>query len=90
MVQTSCIHTSTSYSNGQSTRPVLHRPGGTHRAGFGQLPRRPVPELERIALDQRVSLAWVVREAVQSYLVTRWPLLEGDAAKTNIDESKEQ
>jgi len=32
----------------------------------------------------------VVREAVQSYLVTRWPLLEGDAAKTNIDKSKEQ
>lgn len=34
-------------------------------------------ELERIALDQRVSLAWVVREAVQSYLVTRQPLAEG-------------
>jgi hypothetical protein len=40
-------------------------------------------ELERIALDQRVSLAWVVREAVQSYLVTRWPLLEGEDAKVN-------
>lgn len=39
-------------------------------------------ELERIAQDQRVSLAWVVREAVQSYLVTRWPLLVGDDAKT--------
>lgn len=47
-------------------------------------------ELERIAFDQRVSLAWVVREAVQNYLVTRWPPLEGDAAKTNIDESKDQ
>jgi metal-responsive CopG/Arc/MetJ family transcriptional regulator len=35
-------------------------------------------ELERIALSQRVSLAWVVREAVQSYLVTRRPLLEGN------------
>lgn len=33
-------------------------------------------ELERIANQQRVSLAWVVREAVQTYLVTRWPLLE--------------
>jgi len=43
-------------------------------------------ELERIALDQRVSLAWVVREAVQSYLATRWPLLKDDAAKT--DEQK--
>jgi len=34
-------------------------------------------ELERIALDQRVSLAWVVREAVQSYLVTRQLSVEG-------------
>ena len=33
-------------------------------------------ELERIAKNQRVSLAWVVREAVQTYLVQRWPLLE--------------
>lgn len=33
-------------------------------------------ELEKIAQSQRVSLAWVVREAVQSYLNTRWPLLE--------------
>lgn len=33
-------------------------------------------ELERIAQQQRVSVAWVVREAVQTYLVTRWPLLE--------------
>lgn len=30
-------------------------------------------ELEQIALAQRVSLAWVVREAVQSYLVQRLP-----------------
>jgi metal-responsive CopG/Arc/MetJ family transcriptional regulator len=42
-------------------------------------------ELELIAQQQRVSLAWVVREAVQSYLVTRWPLLE-QAKKT--DEAK--
>lgn len=40
-------------------------------------------ELERIALDQRVSLAWVVREAVQSYLVTRQPLVNDDVARTD-------
>jgi metal-responsive CopG/Arc/MetJ family transcriptional regulator len=46
-------------------------------------------ELERIAQSQRVSLAWVVREAVQSYLVTRWPLLEGaDIAGNNEIQSK--
>lgn len=32
-------------------------------------------ELEKIAAEQRVSLAWVVREAVKDYLVARWPLL---------------
>jgi metal-responsive CopG/Arc/MetJ family transcriptional regulator len=46
-------------------------------------------ELERIAQEQRVSLAWVVREAVQTYLVQRWPLLEceGTLAQSN-DESR--
>jgi len=44
-------------------------------------------ELERIAQEQRVSLAWVVREAVQTYLVQRWPLLEGEAA-TDASESE--
>lgn len=48
-------------------------------------------ELERIAQEQRVSLAWVVREAVQTYLVQRWPLLEseGTTAQSN-DESRTQ
>lgn len=46
-------------------------------------------ELERIAQQQRVSLAWVVREAVQTYLVTRWPLLaQTDGSLTNTDEAK--
>lgn len=40
-------------------------------------------ELERIALDQRVSLAWVVRDAVQTYLVKRSLLSDGEASKTN-------
>lgn len=44
-------------------------------------------ELERIAQEQRVSLAWVVRDAVQTYLVQRWPLLEGEAA-TDASESE--
>ena len=45
-------------------------------------------ELERIALEQRVSLAWVVRDAVQSYLVTRWPLFESRNAATNNTETQ--
>lgn len=45
-------------------------------------------ELERIAQVKRVSLAWVVREAVQTYLVQRWPLLEGEGGtvKSNAGE----
>lgn len=46
-------------------------------------------ELELIAQQQRVSLAWVVREAVQAYLVTRWTLLEqAKVSLTNTDEVK--
>lgn len=49
-------------------------------------------ELERIAEQQRVSLAWVVREAVQAYLVARWPLFErsedSSPNTTNTSEAK--
>ena len=47
-------------------------------------------ELEHIAIEQRVSVAWVVREAVQSYLVTRHPLIEKTANNTNVDKNKAQ
>lgn len=32
-------------------------------------------DLERIAKERKVSLAWVVREAAEKYLTERWPLL---------------
>ena len=32
--------------------------------------------LEQIAKDKKVSLAWVVREAVDTYLGEKWPLFE--------------
>lgn len=31
--------------------------------------------LERIAAENKVSLAWVVRNAIDGYLKSRWPLL---------------
>ena len=31
-------------------------------------------ELERLAAAKKVSLAWVVREAVEKYLQDQWPL----------------
>lgn len=33
--------------------------------------------LEMIARTKKVSLAWVVREAAESYIADRWPLLKG-------------
>jgi len=32
--------------------------------------------LERVAQEKRVSIAWVVRDAIHDYLAQRWPLLE--------------
>jgi len=32
-------------------------------------------ELEKIASAKKVSLAWVVREAAERYVVDQWPLL---------------
>ena len=32
-------------------------------------------ELERIAKDKKVSVAWVVREAVDQHIEAQWPLL---------------
>lgn len=47
------------------------------------LPEDQYSELERIALNQRVSLAWVVRDAVRTYLIQRSPLPETEASKTH-------
>lgn len=45
--------------------------------------------LELIAHQQRVSVAWVVRDAVETYLVTRGPLLEqADNTSKNANEKK--
>lgn len=38
--------------------------------------------LQRIAADNKVSLAWVVRDAIDGYLKSKWPLLpQGANAK---------
>jgi metal-responsive CopG/Arc/MetJ family transcriptional regulator len=38
-------------------------------------PREIYEMIERTAAEQRVSVAWVVREAVRRQLAERWPLL---------------
>lgn len=38
-------------------------------------------ELERIAREKKVSLAWIVREAVEKYLAEQWPLFSAAQQK---------
>jgi metal-responsive CopG/Arc/MetJ family transcriptional regulator len=33
--------------------------------------------LEGIAREKKVSLAWVVRDAVEQYIADKWPLFKG-------------
>jgi len=33
--------------------------------------------LERIAREKKVSLAWVVRDAAEQYVSDKWPLFKG-------------
>ena len=48
---------------------------GTVRATIS-FPAQHYAELEKLAQSRRVSLAWVVRDAVEKYLADQWPLLE--------------
>ncbi len=47
---------------------------GTVRATIS-FPAEHYAELERMAQEKKVSLAWIVRDAVEKYLVDQWPLL---------------
>lgn len=45
--------------------------------------------LEKIAAENKVSLAWVVRDAVDDYLKSRWPLLpQGTDAEDTQQQSE--
>lgn len=39
-------------------------------------PRELYKTLEQIAHQKKVSLAWVVRDAVEQYVFDKWPLFE--------------
>lgn len=39
------------------------------------LPQGLHAELERIAREKKVSLAWVMRDAAEKYVADQWPLL---------------
>ena len=48
---------------------------GTRRTSVS-LPAELHRELERIAKQKKVSLAWVIRDAAEHYVEDKWPLLE--------------
>lgn len=52
--------------------------GGAHERTVRtsiSLPEEQYQVLERIAAENKVSLAWVVRDAIDGYLKSKWPLL---------------
>lgn len=58
----------------QSKRQDTSAHEKTVRASIS-FPEEQYQVLERIAAENKVSLAWVVRDAIDGYLKSRWPLL---------------
>lgn len=58
----------------QSRRQETDGPERTVRASIS-FPEQQYQFLEKIAEENKVSLAWVVRDAIDSYLKSKWPLL---------------
>lgn len=58
----------------KSNPPVRQaKSAGTARASIS-FPGEVYTELERIAEEKKVSVAWVVRDAVDKYLAERYPI----------------
>lgn len=55
-------------------RKTVKNEGKSMRASVS-LPSERYRELERIAHEKKVSVAWVVREAIEKYVADKWPLL---------------
>lgn len=65
----------------QSKRQEMEGTERTVRASIS-FPEQQYLFLEKIAEENKVSLAWVVRDAIDSYLKSKWPLLpQGANAK---------
>lgn len=59
-----------------SSLPPESLPTGAVRASIS-FPADIYQTLEEIARQKKVSLAWVVREAAEDYISSKWPLLHG-------------
>ena len=65
----------------QSKRQESDAPERSVRASIS-FPEHQYEVLEKIAAENKVSLAWVVRDAIDGYLRSKWPLLpQGANAK---------
>ncbi len=65
-------------------RQEFDAPDRSVRASIS-FPEQQYQFLEKIAEEKKVSLAWVVRDAIDSYLKSKWPLLpQSTNAKTPI------
>lgn len=64
-----------------SGRKAKMKKGPSVRAS-ASLPRELYRSLEAIAKEKKVSVAWVVRDATEKYVVDRWPLF-GKSEKGN-------
>ena len=54
----------------------------TLRASVG-FPRGLYVALEDLAKEKKVSVAWIVRDAAEQYVASRWPLLSGTLDQPN-------
>lgn len=52
------------------------RPSKTVRQSVS-FPRELHETLEKLAQDKKVSVAWIVRDAVEKYVSEQWPLFKG-------------
>ena len=59
------------------TQAKRHDSGAHERTvrASNSFPEEQYQILEKIAAENKVSLAWVVRDAIGDYLKSRWPLL---------------
>lgn len=56
-------------------RPRTHKPrSSASRRSSVSLPTKLHRELEQIAKQKKVSLAWVIRDAAELYVESKWPL----------------
>ena len=65
-------------SKKQKDSPVTDENLASVRASIS-FPPEIYETLEQIALQKKVSLAWVVRDAAEQYIAEKWPLLRKSA-----------